>query len=352
MQSHLNHEQAEEAKIQLNDILNSLGETDEFSSFNQIASLLALPEDQFGLLSEHFLFEIEKELNDPNQELFLVQSLNSTGTKVEDLLSSYEGLIEEIDGQMAELLSAQKRTFLKRLIFLVINAISRTEGISKRIMIIPTECSNGADLPTYAHLSDAGADLVALEDVTLAPGEQKIIPTGIKVAIPLGYALLIQPRSGLSSKTKLRIANTPGLIDSGYRGEIGVIMENIEPPIKAIHPRSTILSHQEDTIVPQQDVIRQEPIVAGDIEFGKSYTITKGQKFAQMRLVEVPRASYYSVDDINTIDSDRGASGFGSTDLNNAEIVDALLAEETEETKVIENVEDKFTVTGNGENNN
>lgn len=338
MQSHLTHNQAEEAKVKLNDILNSLGEVDEFSSFSQIASLLALPEDQFNLLSEHFLFEIEKELNDPNQELFLVQSLNSTGSKAEDLISSYNGLIEEIDKQMVELLSAQKRTFLKRLIFLIINAISRTEGISKRIIIIPTECSNGADLPTYAHLSDAGADLIALEDITIHPGEQKIIPTGLKVAIPLGYALLIQPRSGLSSKSKLRIANTPGLIDSGYRGEIGVIMENIEPPIKDI----------------TYDFNDDGSIYITSILHGADAHITKGQKFAQMRLVEAPRASYYSVDDINTIDSDRGVGGFGSTDLETAQIVQAILeeSEEIEETKVIENVEDKFTVTENGENNN
>ena len=71
-----------------------------------------------------------------------------------------------------------------------------------------------------------------------------------------------------------------------------------------------------------------DPIPVGAIEFGKSYTITKGQKFAQMRLVEVPRASYYTVDNINTIDSDRGAGGFGSSDLETGEVINEIITNE------------------------
>jgi dUTP pyrophosphatase len=84
-------------------------------------------------------------------------------------------------------------------------------------------------LPAYAHPGDAGADLLTTVDVTLAPGERALVPTGIAMALPQGYVALVHPRSGLAARHGLSIVNTPGTIDAGYRGEIKVLLINHDP---------------------------------------------------------------------------------------------------------------------------
>ena len=188
--------------------------------------------------------------------------------------------------------------------------MQETEGIAKRIIQVPIElCHPDAKIPQYAHIDDSGLDIYALDDYTIAPGETKLIPTGFKVALPPGYELQVRPKSGRSLKTKLRIANTPGTIDAGYRDEVGVIVENIDPPIRAIHPREQVL---ED--IRGAKIAEQLPITSGDIEFGQSYTIGKGEKFAQLVLSEVPKVAFFRVEAINEIGDNRNG-GFGSTGL-------------------------------------
>lgn len=130
-------------------------------------------------------------------------------------------------------------------------------------------------LPAYAHEGDAGLDLLAAEDVLLAPGERSAVPTGLAVAIPEGYAGLVLPRSGRALKEGLGVANAPGLIDSGYRGEVKVILVNLDP-------RSTI-------------------------------DIKRGEKIAQLVIQEVERADVVAVDRLS--ETGRGHGGFGSTGL-------------------------------------
>lgn len=89
----------------------------------------------------------------------------------------------------------------------------------------------GLPVPAYAHVGDAGMDLYAAIDVTLQPFERQLIPTGISVAIPVGFAGFVQPRSGLAVRNGLSLVNTPGLIDSHYRGEIKVIAINLDPNV-------------------------------------------------------------------------------------------------------------------------
>jgi len=84
-------------------------------------------------------------------------------------------------------------------------------------------------LPSYAHPGDAGADLMTTVDLTLAPGERALVPTGIAIALPEGYVALVHPRSGLAARHGLSIVNTPGTIDAGYRGEIKVLLVNHDP---------------------------------------------------------------------------------------------------------------------------
>ena len=162
-----------------------------------------------------------------------------------------------------------------------------------------TNYIDDAKIPKYAHLGDGAVDLYSPDDYTINPGETVIIPCDIKVALPYGYAFLIHPRSGTSAKTKLRVANSVGLVDSQYKGVIGVIIENIEPPIKDI-------TYEFDD--------SGRPILTSVLH-GQSYTISKGERFAQMRLVEVPTANFFQVKSVDGIGDDRGG-GFGSSGTN------------------------------------
>ena len=129
-------------------------------------------------------------------------------------------------------------------------------------------------LPAYAHLGDAGADLVAREEVTIAPaGGRAVIPAGIALAIPDGYAGFVLPRSGLALRHGITCLNTPGLIDAGYRDEIRIILVNTDP--------------------------------------SESYTVRRGDRIAQLVIQPVERSVFTAVDRLP--DSARGLGGFGST---------------------------------------
>lgn len=167
------------------------------------------------------------------------------------------------------------------------------------IISIPIELiSKDGRMPQFANEGDAGADLYSTVEMDLNPGEQTIIPLGFKVQLPEGYAMLIQPRSGQSAKTKLRICNTPGLIDSGYRGEVGVLVENIEPPIRGID------SHY----------VESGKLIIDAIDYGTTLHIDKGMKLAQARIVRVPKVTYNQTDYVNE-NTMRGTGGFGSTGI-------------------------------------
>jgi dUTP pyrophosphatase len=143
----------------------------------------------------------------------------------------------------------------------------------KEVTVYIEICREDVKLPQYANLFDAGMDISAAEDVKLFPTKTVIIPTGLKVAIPEGYEIQVRPRSGLSLKTPLRIANAPGTIDTLFRDEIGIIVTNTD---------------------------------------GAFYNIKKGDRIAQLVLNEIPRIRWEQVDNITTIKGNRGG-GFGST---------------------------------------
>ena len=261
-----------------------------------LMSSLALPENEFAFISEALLNGLEKAVNNPNAQYQLVQSLNANGLKAEDLTEYYDAIMQEIETKMQEDLSPQKRSFLKKMMGIIVNAIEQTEGIAKRIITVPLElCHEKAKIPQYAKTGDAGMDIYAVEDTVINPGETKIVKTGLKCALPLGYEFEVRPRSGLSAKTPLRVANAPGTIDSGYRDEIGVIITNIDPPIKSIE-------------------FDEETGKVKSFEYGQSYTITEGMRFAQLVLKEVPTCTFYEVENVADIGENRN-SGFGGTGL-------------------------------------
>ena len=289
--------QTEAKKFEFEKFMKALQDVNpEMGGFDELGAMLALPEEQFAILAPVFLAELERGMHNVNDQMIMVQSMNMLGMKAENVREQYEAIYSEIDQQMGEVLSHQKRDFLKQMLGMTYNALSEAEGVAKKTILIPLEyCNENAKMPTYAHLTDSGMDVYALDDITIAPGETKLVPTGLKVAIPAGYELQVRPKSGRCLKTKLRVANTPGTIDAGYRDEIGVIIDNIEPFIKSA----------------QMD----EAGRLYNVEFGSSYTIGKGEKFAQLVLCEVPKAAFYQVESVATVENDGRAGGFGSSGL-------------------------------------
>jgi dUTP diphosphatase len=128
-------------------------------------------------------------------------------------------------------------------------------------------------MPAYAHPGDAGADLVAAEDVELAPGERRLVPTGIAIALPDGYVGLVHPRSGLAHRLGVTVLNAPGTVDAGYRGEILVNLVNHDP--------------------------------------AATVRIARGDRIAQLLVQRVERAAFHAVGELP--ETVRGAGGHGST---------------------------------------
>ena len=279
-------------------LFNDVMGTEEDKSFGDaLTSLFNMDDEKFALISPGILQSFQQSVNNPNDKLGLVQALNANGATAEDLVTSFNTISDAIDS--IEEISQIKRDFLKSLLAALTNAVNETEGIAKRFVQIPVElCHPDAKIPQYANTSDSGMDVYALDDYTIAPGETKLIPTGIKFALPPGYEIQVRPKSGRALKTKLRIANTPGTVDAGYRDEIKVIVENIEPPIKDI----------------EYDFDDNGTPVIKSILHGAAHTIGKGEKFCQLVLMEVPKAALYRVEQVGEIGENRGG-GFGSTGL-------------------------------------
>lgn len=129
------------------------------------------------------------------------------------------------------------------------------------------------ELPAHATAGDAGVDLRASIDVTIRAGARELVPTGISIAIPEGYAGFVQPRSGLAFKHGITVLNSPGLIDSGYRGELKVLLINTDP-------------HHD-------------------------FEVKRGERIAQLVVQQYAQIEFVEVDTLP--DSDRGLGGFGST---------------------------------------
>ena len=129
-----------------------------------------------------------------------------------------------------------------------------------------------AVLPAYAHPSDAGMDVRSVDELTLAPGRRALVHTGLVMLLPPGYEAQIRPRSGLALKSGVTVLNAPGTIDSGYRGEVGVILANFG---------------------------------------GADFQVKTGDKIAQIVVAPVTQSEIVETEDVD--ETDRGADGFGST---------------------------------------
>lgn len=146
-------------------------------------------------------------------------------------------------------------------------------GMAPGADVLITRLDPDVPLPSYEHPGDAGADLVTTADATLAPGERALLPTGIAIALPDGYAAFVHPRSGLAARHGVSLVNAPGTVDAGYRGEIRVSVINLDPVAEV--------------------------------------TFRRGDRIAQLVIQPVVRARFHEVEHLPG--SSRGAGGFGST---------------------------------------
>ena len=141
------------------------------------------------------------------------------------------------------------------------------------VEVLVRRLDDSASVPVYAHPGDAGADLTTTVDVDLAPGERAVVPTGLALALPDGYAAFVHPRSGLAARLGIGIVNTPGTVDAGYRGEVKVVLVNLDPMATVV--------------------------------------LRSGDRIAQLVIQRVERAVFSEVSDLPG--SVRDAGGFGST---------------------------------------
>lgn len=224
-----------------------------------------------------------KEMADIQRKEFLNQNIGYDQATMlcADIGNELSVLVESFEDISA---IAEKKVFLKKLFGLFQDLPELIlKDYPRYDANIPVElCRPNAKLPVYAHDGDDGADVFATNNDDIAPGETMILYTGLKVSIPKGWALSVRPRSGLSLKTGLRIANAPGTIDYGYLDEVGIIATNIG---------------------------------------AKTLSIQTGDKIAQLILERAYKAEYTKVDDITAHATEnransQGQQGFGSTDGN------------------------------------
>lgn len=242
-------------------------------TMEQLIQLLELPDSQFNVVYPKMKMELEKAFrsNAVRKEILAQLALSP----VEDLQGELEGvekMITEISQD--DSLSSNKKDILTGILSQSASLISSVVQIPRELVDVKVQkIHKDAVIPEYAHVTDAGADIYAIEDMTVKPHTTVLVKTGLKVAIPTGYEIQIRPRSGMSFKTTMRVANTPGTIDAGYRGEVCVIMEN-----------------------------------TGNL----TYNISKGDRVAQMVIMPVPMINWIETNELDN--TDRGEGGIGSTD--------------------------------------
>lgn len=272
-------------------------EADEY--VKAFSSLMSLDDEKFMVIAADVLENFYTSFKDPQIQLGIAQNLSIQGVAAEDMIDELADIAERLQTNLDGKVSQIKIDFFKSILGIVANALGENERIARRVVSVPIQrLSDEVKLPEYAHTTDSGLDVFALDDYTIDPGEIKIIPTGLRVALPKGYEIQVRAKSGLSARTHMRVANGIGTVDEGFHDEIGIILENNEPAIKDI-----AYDFDDET---------HRPIITS-ILHGSPVYITKGQKIAQLVLAEIPKISWQEVNDITLYGAEDRQGGFGST---------------------------------------
>ena len=229
--------------------------------------IFSMPDDLFRQIYPSMKEEFLKTIKSGEYQKEQIEK-GSSQEEIDRSLQSLLSIKKEIDNY--EGLSKEKIEYLNLIIDETINILLNIPYRDK-VKVQVEFCHPNAKEPTYANPDDAGCDIYAVENCDIAPGTTVIVKTGLKVAVPAGWVLTIYPRSGLSAKSGLRLANSVGQIDTGYRDEIGVIFHNTSSEI---------------------------------------YTIKTGDRIAQFRIEPAPMIEFEKVDSVEEIGRNRGG-GFG-----------------------------------------
>lgn len=253
-------------KDNFNQIVKSSSETEQFFA------LLDLPDEKFNAIYPNMKIKFDEAYKSDAIRRAMKQQLETMPmVDLEAEFDSVNNFINEIkkDNELSE----NKKDMLIDLLATTRDTLASLVKNPRDIIPVKVvKISEDAILPTYAHDTDGGADIYTIEDITIKPHTTQIIKTGLKMAIPAGYMINIVPRSGMSLKTSLRIANAPAVIDSDFRGEVGVIAENTS---------------------------------------NLSISINKGDRIAQMIIMPVPMIKWEEVTELDN--TTRGENGYGST---------------------------------------
>ena len=241
------------------------------SPIESFFKIMTAPDEDFDKNYEALLKSIELSSTSKVVQQNILANLSEVPVGNENMeKEELEKMLKEIDEDSD--LSTNKKTVLKTFLRNIGElAIDLRKNPRERIGVKIFKINKNAKIPTYANPSDAGADIYAAEDIILEPNSTTLVSTGIKVDIPAGYALFIYPRSGMSLKTKIRVANSVGVIDHLYHEEIKVIMDN---------------------------------------NSNEAYSIKTGDRIAQMIIMPVPMIKFEETTEDLSVN---GRSGFGST---------------------------------------
>lgn len=262
-------------KKELKDFFNDMAKMTGQSAENFI-EIFETPDDEFDKTYPLFKKALLDFYGSPDYQNDLVNKMRllpvSDIEKERELRTLF---LEQVDSD--ETLSPNKRDLFHVIMDSAVDVLADLIDCKRiRVDVNVVRLNPDAIIPEYAHSTDAGADIFAIEDTVIAAGETKLVKTGLAVAIPEGYEIQVRPRSGLSLKSPLRVANAPGTIDSSYRGEICVIMTNTS---------------------------------------ADDYVIHKHDKIAQMLIAPTPMIRWNECETVEELgETTRGTGGFGSTD--------------------------------------
>lgn len=245
---------------------NQLSDKEIENAANGLLYIFEMPDEMFKMIYPQMKEEFLKTAKNGEFEKEVFQKGVSEKEK-QEAIEGFKLLKKEFE---EEGLIQEKLEFLDMIIESM-ESIVNSVGYRDTVTVAVEFCHPNAKEPTYANPDDAGCDVYAVEDTEIAPGETKIIPTGLKVAIPAGWMVSVRPRSGMSAKTGIRVANAPGTIDTGYRNEVGIILHNTGNEI---------------------------------------YTINAGDRIAQFVIEPAPMIKFKKVDSVEEIGQNRGG-GFG-----------------------------------------
>ena len=247
---------------------NKLTEKEVEQAAAGLSYIFEMPDEMFKMVYPQMKEEFIKSVKSGEFEKDAFQQ-GASKVEKEEALNSFKELYNEFK---EEGVCEEKLDFLMTITEAIENIINSI-GYRDSVAVAIEFCHENAKEPTYANPDDAGCDVYAVEDTVIAAGETKIIPTGLKVAIPAGWMISVRPRSGMSAKTGIRIANAPGTIDTGYRNEVGIILHNTS---------------------------------------NASYEIHIGDRIAQFVIEPAPMIRFKQVDSVAGIGENRGG-GFGHT---------------------------------------